>query len=115
MTWSAGERAERLLGRVTYRPGMRLEVHQDVMHGALTLVTTRMVENTYQPGQMIRVNTMDPIPGFLVAHDGMEDHFYRWLRETIHRIEMHEADEFLRIDGVMRWNPHANDPEVARR
>lgn len=32
-----------------------------------------------------------------------------WLRTQIHRLECHEADEFIRVDGELWFDPHRGE------
>lgn len=62
-------------------------------------------ENTYRPGQQILITSRDRLPTpWIIAKD--EDKFARYLLDVIVRVERHEAQEWLRRDGVMLFDPH---------
>lgn len=35
-----------------------------------------------------------------------EDALWQWLRLTLRELEMHELDEWFKVDGELLWDPH---------
>lgn len=54
---------------------------------------------------VIRLNFKVPVPEFAIEHHD-SDYFAVWLREVLHKIELHESDEWLRRDGCLLNDPH---------
>lgn len=72
---------------IAHNRGIGRDVH-DLMAGALTSV----VMEKPVPPRMIR----------------SAKEFYDWIRHyVISELEYHERDEWLRVDGELRWDPHA--------
>lgn len=89
------------LDRVTYKPNFHL-----TLDGS-NLQVQMQVPNTHDPQHRdIDVRAPFPIPPHvLLSLDERE--FFRWVRECIHWVERHEADEWLLVDGMRKWDPHA--------
>ena len=54
---------------------------------------------------MIRINCTENIP-YQTLRTLDEDAFLGLIRRGIHRMELHEADEWIKVDGVIKFNPH---------
>jgi hypothetical protein len=72
---------------------------------AVLLVHSR-VPNSHNPTETIKVSSTSPVP-FLVLEGRMT--VGDWLRQVVHARMWHEADEWLKRDGEMIYNPHAKD------
>lgn len=102
------EDIEAVLERVTYRPGWKIRIlppegpfHYD---RALYLLVEARVEDTFNPGREVRVWHQRPVlPPDLIRD---EEHFLYLLRRELGQVECHERDEWLRVDGEMKFNPH---------
>jgi hypothetical protein len=119
--WAADRPAwEALLARITYRPGWQLRVFEDYSSGAMALHVIAQVEDTYHPGRVGRIlhghlipaylRLQDPLDAQLSRPENLEAERIRWIREALGRVELHERDEWLKVDGVRLFDPHANDP-----
>ncbi len=95
------------LDRVTYKPNFRF-IHWYQQERDWHYVRIEMdVPNTYSAEhEIIQIQTSQQVPAFYLIK---EDAAKLILRRMIHDLEMHEADEWLLIDGVREWDPHAND------
>jgi hypothetical protein len=90
-----------LLGNVTHKPGWEFEIHESEFEGPFIRILIA-VEDSYNPGETVTlgINTfMPPIPD--------KDYLLTWLRWRIDRIESHETREFLKCNGEVVWDPHA--------
>jgi hypothetical protein len=110
--WSAHYRFNNLLQRITYKPewSFRVNIHEEEMLNPLYLSIQMNVEDTYNKGTRIDVESKHDLPSRMILgwapSEDNDAEFFIWVREQIHWREQHEADEWLRIDGVMVWNPH---------
>jgi hypothetical protein len=110
-TWEA------LLGRISYRPGWELRVYQDFRSGTMALHVIADVEDTYQPGVRGKVLHARLIPPHLGGRhkeatdredpELLEAQRLTWIRDALGTVELHERDEWLKVDGIRRWDPHA--------
>ena len=105
----AALRIEALIKRVTYKPGYKFEVNTTPFSdNAILRVTTPPVQDTYRPKDPLAVGPLQfiiPIPWFI--GDASLAHQIEWFRHNvIHMMEMHEADEWFRVDDIMCFNPH---------
>lgn len=65
------------------------------------------VPNTYDPTETVDVVAAYPVPLELLARQ--PDSFRSWLQTTVHHRMCHEADEWLKRDGEMIFDPHQKD------
>jgi len=103
------------LARWSFMPGwtFRLMVLEPAVVGGMRLFDrtaavlriTATVPNSYNPEQTIRVESNAPIPVELFERH--PEAFPGWLRQIVHDRMCHEADEWLKRDGVMTYDPHA--------
>jgi hypothetical protein len=109
-----------VLDRVTYRPGWTIQVrvplaldavsqiHEAVRGGPLLMVDVRgPVRDSNDPEREVLIGQSFPLPPRLRG----EEDLLRWLRHALGRVELHERDEWLRVDGATPFDPHA---EAAR-
>lgn len=122
--------AQDLLARFTYKPGWHFEIRRGtghpVLHVAASVIDSRAVNLMGSAhvrecptcreftGVRIPVEGQFPLPVRLRELRDPEGEFFRFLRNTIWFVERHEADEWFRVDGELRYDPHAND-WVAKR
>lgn len=99
---AANEREVRaILSRFTYRPGWQFVVEDGYLKVYASLV------DATNPKETIPLVFGRMIPRYDFTH-GFE--WTRWLFEQVREIEMHEVQEFFRIDGKCVYEPH---PELA--
>ncbi len=65
------------------------------------------VPNTYNPDEIIEVQANSPVPVEMIQRGHLT--FGEWLRHVVHERMIHEADEWLKRDGVMVYDPHARE------
>jgi len=90
------------LARITYKNGWTFTVYDGQWEGQ-HLAIGAQVSDAYHPGQSVTldVHTMlPPMPDVAYLH--------RWLGWRLGRLEVHEMREFLRVDGVAVFDPHAD-------
>lgn len=97
------------LQRVTYKPNFsfRHSYNPSLPYDPndnwnYVIEVSMQTQDTYNSGHNIVVRFREPIPPYV-----SDEECAKYLRSIIHKIECHEADEHLRIDGVMKFNPHA--------
>lgn len=101
--------ATKMLKRMSFMPGTYVEVTGD---GSLRL----MIEFAWgdvryeqmAPGTMhhpTRLATMHNVPMDILL-DMKEEPFFAFVRDCIRAAMVHEADEWTKVDGDARWNPH---------
>lgn len=95
-TWGWGI----FLSRVTYRPNVRLEV------GAGPALHVHMDVLDSYTRCPIQVTHRLPLPTYTMTDADRA----RCLRDLLFQVEMHEAREWLRIDGVILFDPHRSGP-----
>lgn len=101
---------DRWLERITYRPGVSMRIAHPEFLGEYsypvtpTLQLCADVENTYRPGQRIEIIHQTLIPQYVIE---TEQTFQAFVRQALINMEMHELDEWFKIDGVMVNDPHA--------
>ena len=94
---------------VTYKPGWTIRVTDDAREGAwgeAKLQLSYEAEDTYNPGHTTRVVGQTIID---LAAFPTREQFLCFIRSQIHRLECHEADEWLKVDGQMPFDPHAHE------
>ena len=99
------------LARFTYKPNVQLRI-DGTGEGWAVLRIIVNTKNTYRPTEGIEVIHSTPLPSIIAN----PDHFADFLRHCIKAFETHEADEWLRRDGDMLFDPHADrEPYVPVR
>lgn len=98
---------EDLVANATYRPDWQIRM-ADIDRGqgskGLTLIVTSVGFDTHHPerGQTYRVNHYFPVPPAAFNRQS----WARWLLDRLIDVEVHEACEFLRIDGKQPFPPN---------
>jgi hypothetical protein len=95
---SAVEILQRLVPRVSYKPGWSFELHEIDRGqgcGGLTLCIGATVPNSVSPGEDTKILHLMPV--LPAAYD--EESWMLWIFEQIEMVEHHEAMEFFRVDG----------------
>ena len=103
---------EELVGKLSYRPGWRFtleDIQRDQDHGrgtaeGLTFCVYTKGYNSYHVdrGENYGVVHYFPVPA---ATYNAESWLY-WIREQLVKVEEHELNEFLQIDGERPFAPH---------
>lgn len=114
MRGDAGEaRIRALLERIQYRPGWRIEMPADRFerHEVLELLVIAEVPDTYHPERIGKVAHRRPITTREMADHLPDRELLLMIREQLHEVERHEADEWLLVDGRRIFDPHADPAE----
>lgn len=96
-----------VLDELTYKPNVefRLEPQHFGRHVEYRFQIHTTVPDSRSPaGTVITVVHQTMVPRWL---DDDRHHIIAFVRQCIHNMETHEADEFLRIGGELVNNPHA--------
>ena len=104
------------LSRWTFMPGYRFVLRRNTPavidgirlfdHDAGILEIHSRVPDSHNPDRQIDVVATYPMPMNLFMHG--PEQFTRWLRHAVQHRMSHEADEWLKRDGEMVFDPHAN-------
>lgn len=90
--------------RVSYKPGWELRVDAVGPSYHPFLSVRADLEDSYDPGRQTRIGIRQAIPPVR-----SEEQLLRWVRDALGRIELHERDEWLKLDGEMPFDPHRDD------
>lgn len=98
------------LKRFTYKPGWRMQLDPPLESLAEfdpdAILSIRFkTEDTYNPGRTVEIGMNQRIPMGMLSKRN-EDLFARYLLDAIFKAERHEAQEWLKRDGVIFDNPH---------
>jgi hypothetical protein len=92
---------ERELRLLTYKEGWEWSLLEDE-HEGLYVRWIITLPDSYNPGETVDLGInswLPPIPD--------RDYLAKWFLWRVKRIESHEAREFLKRDGVILFDPHA--------
>lgn len=85
-----------VLKRFTYRPGWKFSVDSGLLRVYMT------VTDANPPHGEMDLTFSQPIPPHI--YEGFD--WIRWLYDQLRTVEMHELQEFFRIDGRVVFDPH---------
>ena len=89
------------LARISYKPGWSFRAYDGRWEGQHLVITTE-VEDSYRPGETTTLDVHSMLPPMADA-----DALHAWLAWRLQRIETHEMREFLKLDGKVLFDPHA--------
>ena len=92
------------LARFTYKPQWHVSALCEVFNGdgpTIIFIVAR-VESAYHPGVYTNVSRSVIVPPFIET----EEAFFDWIHFEIGSLEMHEIDEWFRVDGIQTCDPH---------
>ena len=108
-----------VVAHITYKPGYRLRVDDPGMGGRVLLVIVARMRNTYRPADPPNELAMRfEVQPWLLERWGewaswdqagvgrARRDILRWVRKCLGHHELHERDEWFRVDGVMVFDPH---------
>lgn len=102
-----------MVSRITYKPGWHIEPHRRPELGGAAVSFMTMVPDARQELLHAKISLGAT---FIVPHhilqDHAEDRFWLWIQDRLHYIECHESDEWFRVDGQIRFDPHRFDARV---
>lgn len=119
----AGRRAEQWLAtelaRYTYKPGFIMEIRPDGFGYGHVLSVRMAVQDSREPRlddehwagrplgpRMVQVGFNERMPPSIAERQDAEQ-FARWLAGALMKLERHESREWLRRDGEIYDDPHA--------
>lgn len=101
-------RLQSLVARITYKPGFKLSVEEDLVFGSeylriffsMSVVDAFDLRNTEMLSSTVAIQK--------TACTGYSDEYLlnQIIRQRIIEMEMHEVDEFLKFDGLFIVDPH---------
>lgn len=102
------------LARYTYRPGWTLTLATEPMgvYGQYDpyLLVEWVDRDSRNPDRIIRLKYTTVIPAIIAVQ--RHDHiFAEWLAQALIQVETHESREWLRRDGQIYNDPHAQRPD----
>ena len=111
---------EQVVAHLTYKPGYILRVMRPPM-----LRVVAELDDTYHPGRRLEVAMHFPLPEWLLERWGSragfdpalaEEEMVRWVRKALGWHELHERDEWLKVEGARPFDPHQgpNGPDPTR-
>jgi hypothetical protein len=97
--------------KFTYKPGWRIIAHREpskMAPDAFVITVIAKVPNVDNPDEMIEIGrpNMYTLADIASASYEWKDYFHHMVLALIRKIEMHEIDEWLKIDGKNFRNPH---------
>lgn len=95
------------LARFTYRAGWNLTIDgsgNPRYGGVFTLTVDYETPDAHHPDRPVRVVARRTVPDLAIM---VEDSFTVWLQSVLFDVELHESREWLRRDGVLVQDPHA--------
>ena len=97
------------LDRVTYKPRTSMRVLSIGDGGTIPAIEFWFDVPDARNGGASRtaISMKAAVPRWIVTPEV----FYEWLFEQVKHIEIHEAEEWFRVDGEMLRDPHAEDLE----
>lgn len=90
-----------IVGRVTYKAGWIIEVYDGHFEGQHLVVAAQVID-AYDPTHLVTLDVHSMLPPM---RD--EQQFMDHLAWRLGRIEIHEMREWLKLDGVPPFDPHA--------
>lgn len=97
--------------KLTYRPDTTMEFNR-YENGAYrgmyagTITFYRMVENSYRPGEHMRLQFHNMVPSYLCENEAQ---FIDFVSRCLEEFEIHEAREWFKVNGQVYNDPH--DPQ----
>lgn len=91
------------LAKITYKPGWRIWLMEDVLTDLPTLLAIDFeVEDTYNPGNIVKIGMREKLRLPIMSLEQFEHQ----VLDAIDRAERHETREWFKVDGVMKYDPH---------
>lgn len=95
-----------VVSRITYKPNVKINVLEDrtLYGGPHLLLEFAAHVSDVRTGEPTTIHQRATYP--LAALNG-EEHLVYFIHENVRRMEMHELDEWFKLDGVHFRDPHA--------
>lgn len=91
--------------RLSYKPNWAIETLDPFGGLAVILVVRFKAPDSTAPDHEVTVCLRKAVHPESIEH-WKDDDASRFIQETIYDIELHEADEWLRLDGALVHDPH---------
>jgi hypothetical protein len=106
------EELEALVSRVSYKDGIEIRVDRWLEDRDVVSISVGALRaNSRRPGDTIGVSVTESIG--LRQFDGRPELWQKFVidrvRRLVHRLEIHEADEWLKLDGKLIADPHPEE------
>lgn len=98
------EEIDTVLRKITYKPGWKLSWELMRTYSVVLMISAD-IEDSFNPGQMGKIGFREPLPRCQSIAN--RDHLLQLVRAVLGKIELHERDEWLKIDGIVIFDPHA--------
>lgn len=98
------EGLESFFSKFTYKSNFEFTLIRSYTHGGIELRIKMMVPNSDDPKNIISV-----ISTHLIYEDIPCNYIPRYILDLIKKLEIHEAEEWFKIDGKKIFNPHKDD------
>ena len=100
------------LSRFSYKPNFKFKAYRKHIEYDLIVLDIEMTvphRDTLDPTKVITQRAL----GFRdVPKNELE--FAQWMREIIRHLEMHEVDEWVKMDGLRIFDPHEETKPISR-
>jgi hypothetical protein len=112
MPRTAAEKLQSVIDNLTYKPGWRFWIKwrpTAIPHWPDDVILHMEFDapDANEPERMTIIGRDMMLPqGLMQMIDGASAGIIRWVMYSIKEMEIHEVDEWLRIDGVRLKNPH---------
>jgi len=104
-TRSAEDQTALLMARFTYKENFHFSVH--IYEGDTRIRCDMTVKNSGGNHEVRSVVSIWMVPPWLDEHK-----FFMWLQDRIHAVEIHEANEWFKVDGKSWFDPHINNRDA---
>ena len=93
-----------IVASISYKPGFKIELTKIDAHSCEFDVQMQ-VKDTYKPGNTIVHSTHC----FSLGYFGRKEHLIEFIRHAITTLELHERDEWFKVDGKLLNDPHKKE------
>lgn len=97
------------MDKITYKPGWSWSLYETPWEGWWISIRLEVIDSRH-PDEVQVQNIRSPLPPFQTISQ-----VHVWMLWRLMRIEVHEAREFYRVDGVLYDDPHAEDANIEGR
>lgn len=102
---SSVEECREWASRITYKPGVYIQVCEHHKNFVAVRLAYRVSDST---GVLEKVD-IEFLEVYPITAFPCFDAFLGILRRQIHKLEAHEADEWIQVDAVKVFDPHKGD------
>lgn len=100
------EKAREIVSNITYKPGWSISIHENYGYYQFPVLTIDAeVRDSYDPSKIVSIRGTKTLSHSLI-YDLTKMSLLQLIRQFIHQTEIHESDEWIRLNGEMIFNPH---------